>query len=154
MSILVREKDPDTPATYEIDLFQAFVPEALRSREFLVDQLVRAQRDTGFYYRCTQAGRTARNYPTWPRAASETVLDGSVEWTTVHPDDATPPEVDTVVWEVPAALTLDSQSHDDHVARATFSGGTDGEDYDVTARITPTAGEPRDVTITIPVRSQ
>lgn len=154
MSIVVREKDPDTAATYEIDAWEVFVPEARRSQQFALDEVVRAQRDTGFYYLCSVAGRSARNYPAWPRSADETVMDGSAEWTAKHPDDAAIPTIDSVEWDVPNGLTLDSQAEDAHIASATFSGGADGEDYDVTARITPTSGTPRDVTITIPVRQQ
>lgn len=155
MTTTVRSKDPDTPATYEIVILEALVQEALRSYDFVLTNLVRAPRDTGLYYECTKAGRTAWNYPlAWPRAADEVIADGSVEWTARDPSVVTPPTIQSVVWAVPAGLTLDSQDQTDHVARATISGGTDGVDYEVTARITPTAGAVVEKTLIIPVREQ
>lgn len=154
MSTLAKEKDPDVATVYEIDVFEQIVVEAYRSHRFEVDDVVRAPKDTGFFYVCQTAGRTGDHYPQyWPRAASETVADGSVVWNTVHPDSAGPTTIQIVTWIMPTGLTLDSQSEANHVATATISGGTADVDYDVTARITPTVGPPIDVTITIPVRN-
>lgn len=156
MSIRVAPKDPNVPKSYEIDVFFRFISEMHRSREFKVNDLARAPRDTGFYYKCTVAGRTSRSFPrSFPRVDTETLLDGSVTWTTIHPDSATAAvKIQTVDWTVPAGLTLDSQSESGHIAEATFSGGLDGEDYEVTARVTPNNGNAIDITITIPVRQQ
>lgn len=155
MSTVVEEKDPDTDATYEIYIFEAFVVSALRSSPVVLSDLIRAPRDTGFYYQCTKAGRTATQYPeSWPRVSGEVVADGSAEWTAVHPDDASPPIIQSVAWSVQDGMTIASQSDAGHIAQVTVSGGVDGNDYDATARITPTAGDPRDITITVPVRSQ
>jgi hypothetical protein len=152
MSTLVAAKDPDVAATYEIDVFEAFVLDARRSYDFELNDVTRAPRDTGLLYLCTQAGRTASYYPVWPRRPGENVVDGSVEWESKHPDDASPPEIADVDWTLPADLTLDAQSHSEHIASVTIAGGTAGVDYDVTARITPNSGEPVEITITIPVR--
>ena len=153
MGILTTPKDPDTPTPYEINIFEEFIDPARRSELFALADLVRFPRDTGFYYECSKAGRTAANYPdALPRSANRTVIDGSAEWTAKHPSDVSPVVVQSVTWIMPTGLTLDSQSQSNHVAQAVISGGTDGQDYDVTARITPDAGNPRDVTITIPVR--
>jgi len=156
MTIIVEPKDPDTPATYEIDVFQEFVDDARRSYEYSLNDISRGNRDTGFYYVCTKAGRTAKKFPQsgFPRRANEIVIDGSLEWTAKHPADVSPTIIQSVTWIVPTGLILDSQTEDNHLAKATFSGGTDGQDYDVTARIAPNTGTPRDVTITIPVRQR
>lgn len=149
----VRPKDPDVPATYAVEVSEALIPEAARGQEYGVGDVTRAQRDTGFLYRCTVAGRTSRQYPVaWPRASGEKILDGSLEWEAVRPADANPPVIDSVTWTVPTGLTLDSQEEEAHIARATFSGGTAGKDYDVHVRIVPTVGDPIEQTITIPVR--
>ena len=117
-------------------------------------QFVRPQRGTGFYYECTTAGRTSAHYPTWPRAAAETVTDGSVVWTARHPTGSSIPTITSAVWTVPTGLTLDAQSEIGLVAFITVSGGTDGVDYDVLCRMTPSSGNVVEQTITIPVRAQ
>lgn len=155
MSVTVAAKDPDTPSTYSIDWSSRLVDAAPRETDVGVGVFVRAQFDTGFYYESTVAGRTARHYPIrWPRAAAETAQDGSVTWTCRHPDDATVPSVSSTVWTVPAGLTKESQTEDGFVTYITLSAGTDGVDYDVTCRMTPSSGNVIEQTITIPVRSQ
>ena len=153
MTITVEEKDPDVPQTYEIDTRDRFVPEVNRSYEYAVDDVVRFGRDNGFYLKCTKAGISGRYNPYSPREANQQIRDGSVEWVSVRPADATVPVISTVAWTV-GDLTLDSQEETDHIARATVSGGKDGQDYEVTARITPDVGDAIDVTLTIPVRDQ
>jgi hypothetical protein len=110
---------------------------------------------TGWYYKCTTAGRTSSARPAkFPRIDAATFRDGSAVFETVHPDDETVPEVDTAVWTVPSGLTKDLQTEDRFATNITLSGGTDGEDYEVTCRMTPTSGDALDQTIVIPVRSQ
>lgn len=147
-------KDPDVPATYSIDWRRELIGEALRQTEFVSGAVVRPQRGTGFYYECTTAGLTGRQYPTWPRAGGEVVRDGSVEWTARHPDDASVPTVSSAVWTVPDGITKDSQSETDTHTHITLSGGTDGEDYELTCRMTPSSGNAVDQSVTIEVRSQ
>lgn len=147
-------KDPDVSAVYEIDWELELVSQAERSRYFSSGEVVRAQIDTGWYYECTTAGRTSRHYPVWPRSSGETVEDGTVTWTARHPDDASVPSVSSAVWTVPSGLTLDSQQEQGMVTYITLSGGTDGEDYEVLCRMTPTSGNVVEQTITIPVRAQ
>lgn len=148
------EKDPDVIAEYSIDWHDQLVEEADRQAEFEVGQFVQAQRDTGWYYECTQAGRTSSHYPTWPRADGITVQDGSVIWTARHPSDATVPSASSAVWTVPDGITKDSQREDGAVTYITLSGGTDGVDYELICRMTPSTGNVIEQTITIPVRSQ
>jgi len=148
-------KDPNVAATYTIDWHDELVLEALREHAFTAGAFVQAQRDTGFYYECTTAGRTATNYPrTWPRAAGETVLDGSVVWTCRHPSTATVALVSSVVWTVPTGITKDSQSESGALANIVLSGGTDGVDYEILCRMTPTIGSVMEKTITVQVRAQ
>lgn len=154
MSYEVDPKDPDVPAQYSIDWHDELIGEAFREWAFEEGAFVQAQRDTGFYYECTAAGRTSTNYPNaWPRADGQTVHDGSVTWTCRHPTAANVPAVASVAW-TPNGLTVDSQSETGSVASVVLSGGEDGSDYDVLCRMTPTVGPVRERTITIPVRSQ
>lgn len=152
--IEVAPKDPDVDKTYELDLFENLVPETLRSAAYSLNDVTRPHRDTGFYLECTTAGRTGRYNPYVPRQANQLIRDGSVTWTSKHPSDVTVPAISSVVWTVPTALTVESQSEDGHVATVTLSGGSDGVDYEVTARVTPTVGDARDISIIIPVAHQ
>jgi hypothetical protein len=101
-------KDPDAPATYSIDFHDEVVREAKRDCDFISAQFVRPQRGTGFYYECTTAGRTSAHYPTWPRAAAETVNDGSAVWTARHPTGSSIPTIASVTWTVPTGIVKDS----------------------------------------------
>jgi hypothetical protein len=147
-------KDPDVPATYSIDWHDQLIIEAFREYAFAQGAFVQAQRDTGFYYECTTAGRTSRNYPQWPRESGETVTDGSLVWTCRHPSSSTVPSVSSVDWTVPAGLTKDSQSESGTLANVVLSGGTDGVDYEVLCRMTPSSGSVIEQTIVVKVRAQ
>jgi hypothetical protein len=147
-------KDPNAPATYSIDFHDDVVQEASRDSDFIAAQFVRPQRGTGFYYECTTAGRTSAYYPTWPREAGETVNDGSAVWTARHPTGSSIPTISSVTWTVPSGITKDSQTEVGLVAFITVSGGTDGVDYEVLCRMTPSTGDVVEQTITIPVRAQ
>jgi hypothetical protein len=146
-------KDPNVPATYSIDFHDEVVREPKRDYDFSAAQFIRPQRGTGFYYECTTAGRTSGHYPDWPREEGLTVQDGSAVFTTRHPT-ALGLSISSATWTVPSGLTLDSQTQVGLVAFVTLSGGTNGVDYDVLCRMTPSAGNIIEQTITIPVRSQ
>ena len=148
-------KDPDVAAEYSIDWYDELVDEAARDTAFEEGELARAQRETGWVYECTTPGRTSAHWPTqWARAEGQTTQDGSLVWTARHPDTAATAGIQSVSWEVPSGLTFDSQREVGAVAFVTVSGGTDGVDYDVLCRLTPTVGDVIEKTITIPVRSQ
>ena len=151
----VAAKDPDVAAQYWIDFHDELVQEASRRTDFASGLILYYPMDTGFYYEVTTAGRTSGHYPSaLPREAGQTVADGSAILTCRHPSTVTIAEVSSVVWTVPSGLTKDSQSESGTVAYITVSGGTDGVDYDVLCRMTPTAGSIIEQTITIPVRAQ
>lgn len=147
-------KDPDISQTYSINWHDQLVNEALRDQDFVLNAFVRPQRGTGFYYEATTAGRSSRYYPVWPRAAGETVNDGSVVWTARHPDDASLTSVASADWTVPSGITEVSASESGFLTSITLSGGTDGVDYDILCRMTDSQGNVHEQTITVPVRAQ
>jgi len=148
-------KDPNVAATYTIDWHDELVVPAYREYAFAQSSFVQGQRDTGWYYECTTAGRTAHNYPQWPRAAGETVQDGSAAWTARHPSSSTVPQVSSAVWTViGGGMAIDSQAQGGALSSVVLSGGTDGVDYEVHCRMTPTIGAVMEKTITVPVRAQ
>jgi len=68
------------------------------------------------------------------------VLDYYVDWTRWLNGDT----IATSVWTVPAGLTNANDSHTTTAATVWLSGGTVGEAYKVTNRITTTGGRTED----------
>lgn len=147
-------KDPDTPATYSINWRKELVLELQRETEYVLGAVGLAPADTGFDYECTKAGRTSYHYPRngWPRAAGEVVRFGTAEFAARQPGTVSIPTIQSAVWALPAALTEDSKSEEGTVTHITISGGVDGEDYELTCRMTPSTGSPIERTIVVPVR--
>ena len=155
MTVTVAAKDPDVDKTYWVDLFKQFVLEAIRATEFSIGDILRYPRDTGFYYVVTTAGRSASYYPDIvPRAANESFRDGSVELTTKHPDDVSPPSINAISWTPTDPMLVVAQSEGTHRASVTVRGGLGGHSYPLTGRITPTVGNAIDVTLRVPVAQQ
>lgn len=148
-------KDPDVPAEYGIDFHDELVFVAERRTDFPLTTILYFPRDTGWYYEVTTAGKTGMAYPDQlPRASGETVTDGSCVLTCRHPSSSSLPTLSSVTWTVPTGLTLDSQRTSGRTAYVTLSGGSDGEDYEVLCRATPSAGNVLEKTITVEVRAQ
>ena len=146
-------KDPDVAATYSIDWSRQLVLDVKRSTSYVLGAIVRPTRWAGFYWEVTTAGDTGQQVPSkTPRAAGETLADGSVVWTARHPSSVSIPTVSTAVWTIPSGLTLSSQLEDTAATHVTLTGGVDGADYEITCRMTPTTGNPLDQTVIIPVR--
>lgn len=153
--MIVDAKDPDVPAEYWVDFFEEIAQEAERGLIVALGDKLYFPRDPAWLFEVTTAGRLSRFYPSSiPRAAGQTLNDGSAVLTCRHPDDVTVPEVSSVAWTVPSGLTKDSQRESGSRAYVTLSGGTDGVDYEVVCRMTPTAGNVIEQTITVPVRAQ
>ena len=154
MSNVLAPKDPDVSETYTINWREELLGTPERDQYFVLGAVVRPVVATGFYYECTTAGRTARRYPRWPTVEGQTVQDGSAVFTSRHPDTPSLVAVQTAVWTVPSGLTLDSQSESGPETHVTVSGGVDCENYELLCRMTDSAGQVRERTIVVPVRSQ
>jgi hypothetical protein len=70
------------------------------------------------------------------------------------PSEVSIASISTAAWTLPSGITNASQRTGGLSAFITLSGGTDGVDYDITCRLTPSVGNPIDKTITIQVRAQ
>jgi hypothetical protein len=156
MTTTLAPKDPDVEAPYAIDWHDQLVLPADRRLDVAVGQFLRYPHiDTGFYYEVTQAGRLAQFFPQrLPRAEGEEVADGSAILEAVSPANATLTAIETADWTLPDGITLASQQIAGFRTIIRLSGGEDGVDYDLTCRITPSAGDELEQTITIPVRAQ
>jgi hypothetical protein len=151
VSNVLEESDVDAPAIYDIDWERDLIVDAQRETAFEANQVVRAQIDTGWYYRCVSAGRTSRNYPLlWGREEGQQTVDGSLLWEAVHPDDATVPTVTSAVWTIEDGLTLDSQLEVVRKTQITVSGGEAGVSYECSCRMTASDGRVIEQTIVIP----
>lgn len=81
----------------------------------------------------------------------DAVLDYSVDWTSFLADTET---ITSHSVEVPAGLTLDTSTESSGVVTAWISGGTAGDNYTVTYRITTSEGRTDDRSLTLVVRER
>lgn len=81
----------------------------------------------------------------------EAKLDYSIDWSDWL---ETGDEISTSTWTVPSGITKDSDSKSTQITTIWLSGGTDGEDYDLTNHIVTTDGREDDRTITIRVKER
>ena len=80
----------------------------------------------------------------------EGVLDYQIDWSSWLDEDA----ISSSSWTVPTGITEDSSTNDTTTATIWLSGGTLGEDYEITNRIVTAGGRTEDRTITIKVRAR
>jgi hypothetical protein len=78
------------------------------------------------------------------------VLDYSVDWSRWLDGDA----IASSAWTVPADLAKVTETNTDTKATVWLSGGSAGQSYPVTNRITTTGGRTEDRTITIRVEER
>jgi hypothetical protein len=81
----------------------------------------------------------------------DAVLDFGRDWS---PWLATGEQITTSTWIVPDGITKDSESNDTTTATVWLSGGTAGETYEITNRITTNQGRTDDRTLRILVRER
>lgn len=67
----------------------------------------------------------------------DATLDYEWDWTAWLAEDET---IDTVTWIVPTGITEGDTANTDQTATIWFSGGTLGESYEITCRITTNQG--------------
>lgn len=125
------EKDPAEERTIAVDLLALCAKFWEPSKPYSAASTVRPTSSTGFEYVAT-AGTSGSKEPRWPTVAGQTVIDGSVTWTAQAASTASL-NVPTVpaVPVTPSGLTVAGISIADTTRiLATFSGGTDGQDYE------------------------
>lgn len=91
---------------------------------------------------------SARLNPLSPKDPHD-VLDYEVDWSNWLPAG------DTILvseWIAPAGITMDSETNTNTTTTIWLSGGTAGQSYALTNRITTAGGRTRDRTITIRVK--
>ena len=82
------------------------------------------------------------------------IRDYSFDWTrvlaTADPDDT----IATSTWTIPAGLTKDSEANTTTTTRVWVRGGTAGENYTVTNRVTTAGGRTLERSALLPVRDR
>lgn len=89
----------------------------------------------------------------WPDKDPDALLDHEMDWTEWLDGDT----LAASEWIVPDGITKDSEKGDTFTATATviwLSGGTEGEKYTLTNRITTAAGRIDDRSATVKIRSK
>ena len=87
-------------------------------------------------------------FPRLPNKDPDAVVDYGVDWVRWLAGDT----LALAVWLVPAGIVEDSSNHTATAAYIWLSGGTVGESYRLTNRITTALGRVQDQTVVIPVR--
>jgi hypothetical protein len=81
----------------------------------------------------------------------DAVVDFAIDWSDWLPTGDT---ISTSTWDVPAGLTEDSETESTTLTTVWLSGGTAGQDYNITNQIVTAGGRTDDRTITIKVRER
>jgi hypothetical protein len=93
---------------------------------------VRPSTATGFAYLTSAGGLTGATEPRWPTVISGTREDGSLIWQCVAPGTNGLNVISSPSQAAPSGITAGSVSVVDGTKIAvTYSGGTEGQDYDV-----------------------
>ncbi len=128
--------------TYKFDFARALEQVWNPGFPYSLTQYVRPSIPNGFEYECTDAGQTDQQEPDWPRQIGETIEDGTVTWTA---RDFGVNASDTIVTreiEVDTGLTLIGSSLDGSTrVTVTVEGGSKGQSYMVTCKVTTAAAE-------------
>lgn len=83
----------------------------------------------------------------WPNKDPDEVLDYQIDWS----DRLGADTIATTTWVVPSGITKDSDTNDDTTTTIWLSGGTTGETYSLTNRITTAGGRTMDQSVRLKI---
>ena len=113
-------------------------------RRYNFADIVRAPTETGFLYKVVagvDAGRSSANQPQdWSIVPTTTFADGSVLWTTFHPDASGLFTIATSVWAVDPGITKVSDAIVGFLAELVLDDGVSGQQYQAINDITTSDG--------------
>ncbi len=128
-------------------------PEQAAKRFYHAGQTVTPSRDrlNGHRYQAQNAGVIGAAEPAWPTGSGATVVDGSITWKEIGPEDT----LDSVVHEPAAPLTKDTESNDDTTSTVELSGGsTAGTVHRVSMHVVTTLGREDDRSFDVVMRDR
>lgn len=107
----------------------------------------------GFQYQATIEGTSATREPRWPEVAGQTVRDGSVTWTAEAVSGSSLERtLSSVAWDA-GGITLGTPVTSGQESYALASGGTLGQQYEVTCHGTMSDSTIKAVSWTITIGS-
>ncbi len=102
-------------------------------RRYDIGDIVRAPTETGFYYKIVaeeDGGVSSANQPPFSVEPGVTFKDGSLLWTTFHPDSVGLFTIDSSVWTVDAGITVvDDTKFSRFVVELEVDDGISGQFY-------------------------
>ena len=147
------EKDPGETLEYEADFEEHCARYRKPNTDYSTNTIVLPRAATGFQYKATTGGRTAKGEPRWPLTAAATVVDGSVTWTAeAITTGSLVRTLSSAAWSADTGITLAGASTSGTKSNVLISGGTEGQDYDVVCTGTCSDGTYPVVSFTIKIR--
>lgn len=109
-----------------------------------IDDVRRPSEPNGHEYKCTLAGYTGAEEPDEFKDQKPSVgqifVDGGVRWVTQRASTEGQDAIASISISTDAGLTVGSSSYSGNLVLATVSGGTEGNQYEVSFEITTAAG--------------
>lgn len=90
----------------------------------------------------------------WINKDPDAVLDYAVDWSASGSSWLGTDTISAVTWIVPSGITLASSTHTSTVATIWLSGGTSGQTYNITCRITTVGGRQEDRSFRVIVKDR
>jgi hypothetical protein len=126
----VFEQHPSETLDYTADFSGHCVRRRQGNTSYTLNTVVQPARHTGWQYRATTAGWTGAREPRWPTADTQTVQDGSVEWTTeAISTESLLRSLSSATWSADSGLTLGTETTAGTQSTMLISGGTLGQRY-------------------------
>ena len=126
-------KPSNVKRTFFIDYRTTLIKAWRPSHRYDIGDIARAPTGTGHYYKIVAApdgGVSSANQPDWSVEAGVTFKDGSLLWTTFHPDDAGLFTISTSVWRVDPGITVvDDSNFSRFVVELEVDDGISGQFY-------------------------
>lgn len=148
-------KDAAESKVVELNLFRWCANFWRPNEAFGLNEYIRPSTATGFAYQATTGGVSGSRQPVWPTTLAATVLDGSITWTcTAAAANGLNAISAPTAASDPTGLTISSVSASESTKiLATYSGGTDAQDYDAVFSFTLN-GVPRVARQTVRIRKR
>ena len=128
-------KDPAEAVIKFLDWFNLCANFWRPNEQYTTNEFVRPPKATGYSYQATTGGTSSATQPKWP--ITGTVADGSVIWTTNAASTNGLAAISAPSASAPTGITAGSLAVVETTKlQVTYSGGTDGQDYDVAFTVT------------------
>lgn len=124
--------DPAEYTPVELNLYDMCANKWRPNEQFALNEYVRPNTPTGFAYQAGAAGTSGAREPKWPTTLALTVVDGSITWTctAASANGLNALSVPSAVSD-PTGLSMGTVAVSETAKiTATYSGGTEGQDYD------------------------